>query len=138
MMPLRLALLLFTSLQMSNATADEMKLSAAYLVGHWSLAGSQGCQDKTSHYLRVRQNGTLEIGSGNGVWGTGFWELNREAIILHMLVAPTGGHPDHPFYQGNYHYQYRTVQVLGMRPDGFDASVGTSAGGDQYSLTRCK
>ena len=56
-----------------------------------------------------------------------------------MLVAPRGGNSPHPFYQDSYFYQYRAAQVLAIRRDSFDVSVGGQpAQGEQYTLTRCR
>ena len=137
-MPLRLAFLMLFSLQMPAALADEVQLSPAYLAGTWSLGGDQGCKDGKSDYIVFRDNGTLEAGSGQAARVAGFWELNKDTVILHMLVAPRGGNPEHPFYQGSYFYQYRAAQVLTTRADSFDANVGAQSGGERHSLTRCR
>jgi hypothetical protein len=136
-MRLQPALLLLLSLQITTALAEQLALSPAYLVGNWSMTGSQGCG--SGDYVLLRDNGTLELGTGKAAAITGFWDLNKDTIILHMLVAPRGGDNRHPFYQDSYFYQYRAAQVLANRPDAFDVSVGAQqAQGEQYTLTRCR
>ena len=135
-MPLHLALMALLALQIPTALAQEVKLSPAYLAGTWSMSGSEGCG--SANYVLFRGNRTLEMGTGKAAGITGFWELNKDTIILHMLVAPRGGNSQHPFYQDSYFYQYRAAQVLGVRGDAFDVSVGAQpAQGEQYTLTRC-
>ncbi len=136
-MPLQLALMALFALQIPAALAQEVELSPAYLAGTWSMSGSEGCG--SADYVLFRENRTLELGTGKAAGITGFWELNKNTIILHMLVAPRGGNSQHPFYQDSYFYQYRAAQVLGTRPDAFDVSVGAQpAQGEQYTLTRCR
>ena len=136
-MPLQLALMALFALQIPAALAQEVKLSPAYLVGTWSMSGGDSCG--SGNYVLFRDNGTLEMGTGKAAGVTGFWELNNDSVILHMLVAPRGGNTQHPFYQDSYFYQYRAAQVLRTSPDTFDVSVGAQqAQGGQYSLTRCR
>jgi hypothetical protein len=136
-MPLQLALLVLLALQIPTTLAQEVELSPAYLAGTWSLSGSEGCG--SANYVLFRDNHTLELGTGKTAGITGFWELNKNTIILHMLVAPRGGNSSHPFYQDSYFYQYRAAQVLGTQRDSFDVSVGAQpAQGEQYTLTRCR
>ncbi len=136
-MPLQLALMALFALQIPTALAQELEPSPAYLAGTWSMSGSEGCG--SANYVLFRENRTLELGTGKAADITGFWELNKNTIILHMLVAPRGGNSQHPFYQDSYFYQYRAAQVLGTRRDTFDVSVGAQpAQGEQYTLTRCR
>ena len=136
-MPLQLALLVLLALQIPMSHAQEVELSPAYLAGTWSLSGSEGCG--RANYVLFRDNRTLELGTGTTADITGFWELNKDAIVLHMLVAPRCGNSPHPFYQDSYFYQYRAAQVLAIRRDSFDVSVGGQpAQGEQYTLTRCR
>ena len=136
-MPLQRALLVLLALQIPTALAQEVELSPAYLAGTWSLSGSEGCG--SANYVLFRDNRTLELGTGKTAGITGFWELNKDTVILHMLVAPRGGNSPHPFYQDNYFYQYRAAQVLGTQRDSFDVSVGAQpAQGEPYTLTRCR
>lgn len=136
-MALRLTLLILLSLQIPTALAQEVELSPAYLAGTWSMSGSEGCG--SADYVLFRENRTLELGTGKAAGITGFWELNKDTIVLHMLVAPRGGNTQHPFYQDSYFYQYRAAQVLATRADAFDVSVGTQqAQGEKYTLTRCR
>jgi hypothetical protein len=135
-MRLQLALLVLLSLQIPTTLAQEVKLSPEYLAGTWSMSGSEGCGN--ADYVLFRGNRTLELGSGKTAGIVGFWELNNDTIILHMLVAPRSGNT-HPFYQDSYFYQYRAAQVLAARADALDFSIGAQATqGQQYTLTRCR
>jgi hypothetical protein len=136
-MRLQLALLFLLSLQISTSLAQQAELSPAYLAGTWSMGGSEGCG--SADYVLLRENGTLELGTGKAAGVTGFWELNKDTIILHMLVSPKAADNRHPFYQNTYFYQYRYAQVLTTRADAFDVSVGAQqTPGEQYTLTRCR
>ncbi len=137
-MSVRFVLLVLFSLQSSTAISEEMQVSAKYLAGTWSLGGEQGCESSSVDYAMFRDNGTAELGNGTTARVTGFWELNKDAIILHMLVSPRGGTALHPFYQDSYHHQYRAAQVLDTRNNAFEVSVGTQVQGEQYTLTRCR
>lgn len=137
MMRPQFALLILLSMHIPTTLAQEARLSPGYLAGTWSLGGSEACG--SGDYVVFRDNGTLEIGRGKTAAVAGFWELNNDAIILHMLVSPQGEQGPHPFYQSSYFYQYRSAQVLGTRADAFDVSVGAQqAPGQQYILSRCR
>ena len=137
-MSVRAVLLVLFSLQSSTALSQKSPMSVEYLAGTWSLGGKQGCDSGSADYAIFRANGTAELGRGTTARITGFWELSRDAIILHMLVSPRGATELHPFYQDSYHYQYRAAQVLDTREDALDISVGAQAQGDRYTLTRCR
>ena len=138
-MRLQLALPVLLSLQVPSALAQKVKLSSAHLAGTWSMSGNDSCQSGNAAYVLFRENGTLELGTGKAAGIAGFWELNNDTIILHMLVAPRGGSTRHPFYQDSYFYQYRAAQVLATHADAFDVNVGSQqALGEQYTLTRCR
>jgi len=133
----QLALLVLLSMPIPTTLAQDASLSPDYLAGTWSLGGSESCG--SGDYVVLRSNGTLEMGRGKTAAVAGFWELNNDAIILHMLVSPQGEQGLHPFYQSSYFYQYRSAQVLGTRADAFDVSVGAQqAPGQQYTLSRCR
>lgn len=134
-MRLQLALLVLLSLQLPAAPAQEVNLSPAYLAGTWRIGGSEVCGK--ADYVLFRENGTLELGRGDTAGMAGFWELNNDTIVLHMLVAPRRGRR-HAFYQDSYFYQYRTAQVLATRSDTFEVRVGSApASGEEYTLARC-
>jgi len=136
-MRLPLALLVLLSLHIPATLAQEARLSPDYLAGTWSLGGSDACG--SGDYVVFRANGTLELGRGKNAGVAGFWELNNDTLILHMLVSPQGEHGLHPFYQSSYFYQYRSARVLDTRADAFDVSVGAQqAPGQQYTLSRCR
>lgn len=136
-MRLQFALLVLLSLPIPAALAQDAKLSPEYLVGKWSFGGSEDCT--SGDYVLLRENGTLEQGTGKTAGMAGFWELSNDTITLHMLVKPRRVLSQHPLYQDNYYYQYRSVQMLNTRPDAFDISVGVpQAAGTQYTLTRCR
>ena len=136
-MRLHLALPALIALCLATTLVRAAGLSPAYLAGTWSLAGSEGCG--SADYVLFRDNGTLEMGRGKTAGMAGFWELNNDTIILHMLVSPQSGHGLHPFYQSSYFYQYRTARVLNAGPDSFAASVGAQqAQGQEYTLSRCR
>ncbi|MGD2074222.1 MAG: hypothetical protein PVI91_00145 [Gammaproteobacteria bacterium] len=133
-MRLRSALLVLLSLYIPTTLAEEVDLSPDYLAGTWSMAGSEGCG--SADYVLFRENGTVELGRGKAAGIAGFWELNNDTIILHMLVAPRGGQARHAFYQDSYFYQYRAAQVLQTRADVIEVRVGEP--GEHHTLTRCR
>jgi hypothetical protein len=136
-MRLKIALPVLLSRHIPAAPAQDAKLSPAYLVGKWSFGGSESCD--SGDYALLRENGTLEVGTGKSAGMAGFWELANDTITLHMLVKPRGVLTRHPRYQDSYYYQYRSAQVLNTRPDAFDINVGVpQAAGTQYTLARCR
>jgi hypothetical protein len=135
---LRLAAIAILTLQSPMTLAREPILSPAHLAGTWSLAGATGCDSDTAGYVVFRDNATLELGTGKKARAAGFWELNNDTVILHMLVSPRAGDNQHPFYQDSYHYQYRAAQIQEVRENRFTASIGLPAEGNQYTLTRCQ
>lgn len=136
-MRLQVALMVLLSLHIPDALAQDAKLSPAFLVGKWSFGGSEACAN--GDYALLRENGTLELGTGKTAGMAGFWELSNDTIRLHMLVKPRSVLTHHPLYQDSYYSQHRSAQVVNARANAFDINVGgTQAAGTRYTLTRCR
>jgi hypothetical protein len=133
----RFSLLVLLSLLTPLSLAQQSELSPEYLAGIWSLAGPQGCEGRSADYALFRENGTLELGTAGKPRAAGFWEINNDAVIVHLLVSPSGDQT-HSFYQSSYFYQYRTARVLSLRANVFSVRIGGSDQGEELTLTRCQ
>ena len=106
------------------------------MVGKWSTGGLTGCSSDQDTYVVFHGNQTLEAGKGEAVGTVGFWLIDNDRVVLHMLVAPSPGREAHPFFQQNYYYQNMSPKILAVRPDSIDYIHDTEAG-IKKTVTRC-
>lgn len=126
-------------LPMTTPGAAEVTLSADYLQGRWSTGGEQGCQSEQVSYVDFHSNHTLEAGKGDAVTTVGFWQLDDDRVVLHLLVSPSPGREGHPFFQQRYYYQYMSPTILALKADSIDYTHDTGAeAGKTKTVTRCK
>ena len=134
-----LLVFVFSTLQITSSYAAGPAISSDYLLGKWSSGGKAGCASDQATHVVFHDNHTLEAGQGRTINTVGFWDVARNKVILHLLVAPSRTQNAHPFFQQSYHYEYMAPTVLGVGEDGleFTHDIGVDAG-SKRTLTRCR
>lgn len=126
-------------LQVTTLYAAENVIPSDYLPGKWSSAGKAGCASDKATYVVFHDNHTLEAGQGKTVSTVGYWDVAKDRIILHLLVAPSQTQDAHPFFQQSYHYQYMAPTALGVKADSIDFTHDIVIdAGNRKTLTRCR
>ena len=135
------AILIFivSILQVAALHAAENAISSDYLLGKWSSGGKAGCASDQATHVVFHDNHTLKAGQGKTVSTVGYWDVAKDRIILHLLVAPSQTQDAHPFFQQSYHYQYMAPTALGVKADSIDFTHDIVIdAGNRKTLTRCR
>jgi hypothetical protein len=127
---------LFAYLSASAAVAD-VSVTSGGLEGKWVLGDKQDCGSGSADYVIMHENGIIEMGQGAAAKAVGFWKLNNDRIILHMLLSPEASGGENPFYRNSYNYQHRSVKVIEAKPDVLEIIVGADIDAGVQTLTRC-
>ena len=131
--------LIIPFLQITTLYAADRVITSDYLLGRWSPEGKAGCASGRATHVVFHANGTLEAGRGRTVSTVGFWNVAKDRVVLHLLVAPSDERDAHPFYQQSYHYQYMAPTVLAVNPNSIEFTKDTGFGaGNRSTLTRCR
>jgi len=132
----------FLTLQATNAFSDQPRLSDDYLLGRWTTGEKEDCSSDQVVYVFFQDTHTLESGMGDTVDTVGFWRIENDRVIAHLLVAPSPARRAHPFFQEKFHYEYKSPRILETQPDRFvythDVTHDTNIPeANLRTLTRC-
>jgi hypothetical protein len=132
----RLLLLVFV-ISNGQVLAEDANISFDNLKGKWVKGGKENCNSSASEYVLLRGNGVVELGRGNSPRTVGFWELSKNVITLHMLIAPSEADNSNVFYKGRYSYSYLTAEVLEASEGAIEIVTGTTGDIQRQTLARC-
>jgi hypothetical protein len=132
-----IVLIFLIAFSATDGSASEVKVSPEYLAGKWVLGEKQACGSTQTTYIIIRGNGTLEIGRDATARAVGFWELDDDALTVHMLVSPGSTEARNPFYRENYGYQYLTAKVLEAQENTFKVISSRNVEAGAQMLSRC-
>ena len=132
-----LALALFAGFSSTSASA-EVTANKDYLLGTWSLEGSDSCHSTGKENVEFRADNTLSLGSGGRADSAGFFELSGDRMDLHMVASPNRGSSAVPHEAGQYGYGHLAVFFFNVEQDSFEAVVPFEGDLRRRVAHRCK
>ena len=120
MKPLALVALLGLFMAPLAYAAD---LNADYLIGRWVL-DAQDCNSQNAETIEFRQNGTFEGIRLGEVESVGFWRIDQELVVLHIVTSPayfSDIDPRLAAYKDLYNYFQARMILFNIEKDSFDA-----------------
>ena len=132
-----LALALLGGIVSSGASA-EATLGKDYLVGNWSLEGSDRCNTAGVEHIAFRADDTLTLGRGGPADAVGFFEISGDRLDLHLVASPHRINPALPGYEGRYGYGHLAVFVFDAEQESFQAIVPFEDDVRRRTAYRCK
>ena len=101
-------------------TAD---LNAKYLTGRWAI-DAQDCSAADVEIIEFRKNGTFENSRAGKAEIVGFWEINTDLLVLHMVTSPANFDDIEPTleaFEGQYHYFKTRMAIYNIEKNSFEA-----------------
>jgi hypothetical protein len=86
----------------AGAASAAATLDKAYLLGQWSLQGSERCKADGAEHIEFRADDTLTLGRGGPADAAGFFELTGNRLQLHLVASPHRISGDLPDYEGSF------------------------------------
>jgi hypothetical protein len=119
------------------------ELTGEYLPGKWVVDGTN-CSDPSSEFVIFRDSGAVEGVRAEKLEAAGFWEINDDILIVHVVASPAFFHDDRKeaaelkAFEGEYYAFRIRIVPFNIEPDQFGA-VGLL--GEQVNravFNRCK
>ena len=132
-----LALSLVAAIVSSGASA-EAAVGKDYLVGTWSLEGSDRCQVAGAEHAEFRADDTMTLGRGGPADAVGFFEISDKRLDLHLVASPHRISVELPEHAGRYDYGHLAVFVFDAEQDSFEAIVPFEGDVRRRTVHRCK
>jgi hypothetical protein len=119
------------------------ELTGEYLPGKWVVDGTN-CSDPSSEFVIFRDSGAVEGVRAEKLEAAGFWEINDDIVIVHVVASPAFFHDDRKevaelkAFEGEYYAFRIRIVPFNIEPDQFGA-VGLL--GEQVNravFNRCK
>ena len=98
-------------------------LNTEYLIGRWVL-DAQDCKSQNAETIEFRQNGTFEGLRLGEVESVGFWRIDQELVVLHIVTSPayfSDIDPRLAAYKDLYNYFQARMILFNIEKDSFDA-----------------
>jgi hypothetical protein len=120
-----------------------LDLTEEYLLGKWVIDGAD-CSDPGSEFVIFRDSGAIEGIRAGKLEAAGFWEIDDDIFIIHVVASPEFFHDDRKeaadlkAFEGEYYAFRIRVVPFNIEPDQFGA-VGLL--GEQINksvFNRCK
>ncbi len=119
------------------------ELTDGYLLGKWVIDGTD-CSDPSSEFVIFRDSGAVEGIRAEKLEAAGFWEINDDILVVHVVASPAFFHDDRKeaaelkAFEGEYYAFRIRIVPFNLEPDQFEA-VGLL--GEQVNrgvFNRCK
>ena len=119
------------------------ELADDYLLGQWVINGT-GCSDPDSELAIFRESGAVESVRAGKLEAAGFWEIDDDILIVHVVASPEFFHDDRKeaaglkAFEGNYQAFRIRIVPFDLEPDQFGAIglLGEQINGAVFK--RCK
>lgn len=122
----------------STGASAEVALGKDYLVGTWSLEGSDRCQTAGAENIAFRADDTLILGRGGPADAVGFFQIADNRLDLHVVASPHRIRGNLPQHEGIYGYGHLPVFLFDVEQDSFEAIVPFDGDVRRRTAHRCK